>query len=312
MNFLQLVIIFYPMYFILGYFIWSSNKNKGKQVDDAWIIEQNRILREIEKKFEEYVSFKDLKPVEKNVDTAHTKIDTLDKKFDKEITEVKVDVQNTKLTLQERIEMEIEKSIRLRTYIAAEKRDKLDMKIMEDNLRKSIDMYGLDQKMIKIVNDELDVYFKNTYLARKEAYDISTGMFNMPTITEKTKSDDIQNIYNDIMDILDKRYLKAHFDYVYDLSKEETRVFLIEKYIIPPYADRLERMIDDWQNIQRAKEEESLMREQEYQAKKAKEAEEKERASSELGKFESKIDELYKNITKSEVIYSANKATEHR
>ena len=52
------------MYFILGYFIWSSNKNKGKQVDDAWIIEQNRILREIEKKFEEYVSFKDLKPVE--------------------------------------------------------------------------------------------------------------------------------------------------------------------------------------------------------------------------------------------------------
>ena len=47
-------------------------------------------------------------------------------------------------------------------------------------------------------------------------------------------------------------------------------------------------------------------------AKLAKEAEEKERASSELGKFESKIDELYKNITKTEVIYSANKATERR
>ena len=312
MTFWQLVIVFYPLYFILGYFIWSSNRKKSEEVDNAWIIEQNRILRELEKKFEEYVSFKDLKPVEKNVDTAHTKIDTLDKKLDKEIIEVKTDVQNTKLTLQERIEMEIEKSIRLRSYIAAEKRDKLDMKIMEDNLRKSIDLYGLDQKMIKIVNDELDIYFKNVYLGRKESYDISTGMFNMPTITEKTKSDDIQNIYNDILDIIDKRYLRSQFDYVYDLSKDETKVFLIEKYIIPPYAERLEKMIDDWQNIQRAKEEESRMREQEYQLKKAKEVEEKERASSELGKFESKIDELYKNITKTEVIYSANKATERR
>ena len=312
MTFLQLIIVFYPLYFIIGYFIWSNNKKGNTKDVDAWIIEQNKILRELEKKFNEYVSFKDLKPVEKNVDTAHTKIDTLDKKLDKEITEVKVDVQNTKLTLQERIEQEIEKSIRLRSYIAAEKRDKLDMKIMEDNLRKSIDMYGLDQKMIKIVNDELDIYFKNTYLARKESYDISTGMFNMPNITEKTKADDIQNIYNDIMEILDKRYLKANFDYVYDLSKDETKVFLIEKYIIPPYAERLEKMIEDWQNIQRAKEEEYRRREQEYQAKKAQEVEEKTRASSELGKFESKVNELYNSITKSEVIYSANKASEHR
>lgn len=312
MTFLQLVIVFYPLYFILGYFIWSSNKKNNKEANDAWIIEQNRILRELEKKFEEYVSFKDLKPVEQNVDTAHVKIDTLDKKLDKEITEVKTDVQNTKVTLQERIEMEIEKSIRLRSYIAAEKRDKLDMKIMEDNLRKSIDMHALDRKMQKIVSDELDIYFKNTYLARKESYDIATGMFNMPTITDKTKADDIQNIYNDILEIIDRKYLTSQFDYVYDLSKDETKVFLIEKYIIPPYAERLEKMIEDWQNIQRAKEEESRLREKEYQVKKAKEAEEKERASSELGKFESKIDELYKNITKTEVIYDANKASERR
>lgn len=292
-NLLQQMLIYYPLYGILIYFVWTLrvNSKKDPRIDD---IKQK--LEEIEKKFDNYVSKVEVKPIKKNVANAHIKIDKLDAKIDKEITEVKTDITQVKLSLQEKIENEIEKSIRLKTFLTQQERDKLDMKIMEDNLRRSIDFNRVDSQLHTIASDVMDIYFKDHYLGRKEAYDISTGLFNMPDITEKRKTDDIKNIYENIMDIVDKKYLTANLDFVYDLSRIETKAFLIEKYIVPAYTTRIESMIADWQNIQARLAEDSKEREKEQQLKLAEERQRKEKANSDLGKFEAQIGEIYRNL----------------
>lgn len=292
-NLLQQMLIYYPLYGILIYFVWTLrvNSKKDPRIDDI-----KEKLSEIEKKFDNYVSKVEVKPIKKNVANAHIKIDKLDAKIDKEITEVKTDITQVKLSLQEKIEHEIEKSIRLKTFLTQQERDKLDMKIMEDNLRRSVDFNRVDSQLHTIASDVMDIYFKDHYLGRKEAYDISTGLFNMPDITEKRKTDDIKNIYENIMDIVDKKYLTANLDFVYDLSRIETKAFLIEKYIVPAYTSRIETMIADWQDIQAALAEDSKEREKELQLKKAEENKRKEKANSELGKFESSINEIYRNM----------------
>lgn len=292
-NLLQQMLIYYPLYGILIYFVWTLrvNSKKDPRIDDI-----KEKLSEIEKKFDNYVSKVEVKPIKKNVAHAHIKIDKLDAKLDKEITEVKTDITQVKVSLSEKIEMEIEKSIRLKTFLTQQERDKLDMKIMEDNLRRSVDFNRVDSQLHTIASDVMDIYFKDHYLGRKEAYDISTGLFNMPDITEKRKTDDIKNIYENIMDIVDKKYLTANLDFVYDLSRIETKAFLIEKYIVPAYTSRIETMIADWQDIQAALAEDSKEREKELQLKKAEENKRKEKANSELGKFESSINEIYRNM----------------
>lgn len=292
-NLLQQMLIYYPLYGILIYFVWTirANSKKDPRIDD---IKQK--LEEIEKKFDNYVSKVEVKPIKKNVANAHIKIDKLDAKIDKEITEVKTDITQVKMTLQEKIENEIEKSIRLKTFLTQQERDKLDMKIMEDNLRRSVDFNRVDSQLHTIASDVMDIYFKDHYLGRKEAYDISTGLFNMPDITEKRKTDDIKNIYENIMDIVDKKYLTANLDFVYDLSRIETKAFLIEKYIVPAYTTRIESMIADWQNIQARLAEDSKEREKEQQLKQAEERQRKEKANSDLGKFEAQIGEIYRNL----------------
>ena len=292
-NLLQQILIYYPLYGILIYFVWTLrvNSKKDPRIDDI-----KDKLSEIEKKFDNYVSKIEVKPIKKNVANAHIKIDKLDAKLDKEITEVKTDITQVKVSLSEKIEMEIEKSIRLKTFLTQQERDKLDMKIMEDNLRRSVDFNRVDSQLHTIASDVMDIYFKDHYLGRKEAYDISTGLFNMPDITEKRKTDDIKNIYENIMDIVDKKYLTANLDFVYDLSRIETKAFLIEKYIVPAYTSRIETMIADWQDIQAALAEDSKEREKELQLKKAEENKRKEKANSELGKFESSINEIYRNM----------------
>ena len=292
-SLLQQMLIYYPLYGILIYFVWTlrTNSKSDPRIDDI-----KKQLEDIEKKFDKYVSKVEVRPIKKNVEHAHVKIEKLDAKIDKEITEVKTDITQVKMTLDEKIEFEIEKSIRLKTFLTQQERDKLDMKIMEDNLRRSVDFNRVDSQMRTIANDVMDIYFKDHYLGRKEAYDISTGLFNMPDITDKRKTDDIKNIYENIMDIVDKKYLTANLDFVYNLSRVETKAFLIEKYIVPEYTARIEGMISDWQNIQARLAEDSKEREKEQQLKQAEERKRKEQANSELGKFESSINEIYRNM----------------
>lgn len=290
---LQQMLIYYPLYGILIYFIITLRQNgrKDPRIDDI-----KEKLSEIEKKFDMYVSKVEIKPVKKNVENAHVKIDKLDAKLDKEITEVKTDITQVKLSLSEKIELEIEKSIRLKAFLTQQERDKLDMKIMEDNVRRSIDFNRVDSQMRSIANDVMDIYFKDHYLGRKEAYDMSTGLFNMPEITDKTKTDDIKNIYENMMSIVDQKYLRSNLDFVYNLDRIETKAFLIEKYIVPEYTTRLESMIADWQNIQTVLAENSKEREKELQMKKAEEKKRIEQANSDLGKFQSSIEDIYRKM----------------
>lgn len=290
---LQQMLIYYPLYGILIYFIITLRQNgrKDPRIDDI-----KEKLSEIEKKFDMYVSKVEIKPVKKNVENAHVKIDKLDAKLDKEITEVKTDITQVKLSLSEKIELEIEKSIRIKAFLTQQERDKLDMKIMEDNVRRSIDFNRVDSQMKSIANDVMDIYFKDHYLGRKEAYDMSTGLFNMPEITDKTKTDDIKNIYENIMSIVDQKYLRSNLDFVYNLDRVETKAFLIEKYIVPEYTTRLESMIADWQNIQTILAENSKEIEKELQLKKAEEKKRIEQANSDLGKFQSSIEDIYRKM----------------
>lgn len=290
---LQQMLIYYPLYGILIYFIITLRQNgrKDPRIDDI-----KEKLSEIEKKFDMYVSKVEIKPVKKNVENAHVKIDELDAKLDKEITEVKTDITQVKLSLSEKIELEIEKSIRIKAFLTQQERDKLDMKIMEDNVRRSIDFNRVESQMNSIANDVMDIYFKDHYLGRKEAYDMSTGLFNMPEITDKTKTDDIKNIYENIMSIVDQKYLRSNLDFVYNLDRVETKAFLIEKYIVPEYTTRLESMIADWQNIQTILAENSKEREKELQMKKAEEKKRIEQANSDLGKFQSSIEDIYRKM----------------
>lgn len=290
---LQQMLIYYPLYGILIYFIITLRQNgkKDPRIDDI-----KEKLSKIEKKFDMYVSKVEIKPVKKNVENAHVKIDKLDAKLDKEITEVKTDITQVKLSLSEKIELEIEKSIRIKAFLTQQERDKLDMKIMEDNVRRSIDFNRVDSQMKSIANDVMDIYFKDHYLGRKEAYDMSTGLFNMPEITDKTKTDDIKNIYENIISIVDQKYLRSNLDFVYNLDRVETKAFLIEKYIVPEYTTRLESMIADWQNIQTILAENSKEREKELQMKKAEEKKRIEQANSDLGKFQSSIEDIYRKM----------------
>lgn len=298
-QFIEKALLLYPLYMVVIYFIWTFRnfkmENKDSRVDVILNNEEkyDERIKDLEKKIEQKLATKDVRPIAKSVKNAHNKIEVLDKKVDDNKIEAKQDVTKLEMTLPERIKYEIEQSIQLRSYLTQEEKAHLDMKILEENRRINIDNGHIDLQMKRIVNDVIDIYFKNNYLARREAYDISTGMFNLPMITDQTKADDIKEIYEQVMILLDAEYVKANFDAVYDLSRPETKLFLIEKYIVPPYADKLEQMITDWQSIQRAMEEDGMEKEKELQIKKAQELKEKERAESNLGQFESSVNSIY-------------------
>ena len=255
MNFhidLNVIILILPVYIYL--FISLTKKEK-----------KNELTEELVKLLIEKHTTEAQKPIEKNVKEVEENVKVLDKKIDTVESNLKIDISKLDLTIGAKIEQSIAESIQLRSYLTQEEKAHLDMKLLEENRRINIDNGHIDLQMKRIVNDVIDIYFKNNYLARREAYDISTGMFNLPMITDQTKADDIKEIYEQVMILLDAEYVKANFDAVYDLSRPETKLFLIEKYIVPPYADKLEQMISDWQSIQRAMEEDGMEKEKELQ-----------------------------------------------
>ena len=120
------------------------------------------------------------------------------------------------------------------------------------------------------------------------------GSRTLPPITEETKTNDLKNIHQEFLKIINKKLIYRDLGLIYDMTQDETEMFLVEKYIIPAYAEKLYDLVENWQ----AHQERSQLDRADELNKKRKRAEENAAREaykkSEVGMLESAIDELIK------------------
>ena len=291
-SLIEKVILLYPLYAIAGYLVWtiSQNNKKIKSLEEKI----NKRFERTEKQFDDYVHNIELKPVEFRLNNVEDDV----KKVDKKITSLESNVMTLNGTIEERIKSTIENSLQLRSYMTTIEKNNLDMELLRSNMLKSIDLDVVDKKIGKIADDVTELFFRERYFGHSYAYDLNTGLFNMPNITEESKTKDIKDLYDKFIISVDSKYLYNELDSIYNMDKLESKVFLIEKYLIPRYSDKLERMIDDWQNIQKKLSEEANQRALEERRERDLLRAEKERQESEFGKLENAINKVYAEMRK--------------
>lgn len=281
MNFhidLNVIILILPVYIYL--FISLTKKEK-----------KNELTEELVKLLIEKHTTEAQKPIEKNVEEVKENVKVLDKKIDTVENNLKVDISNLDLTISSRIERSIAESIQLRSYLTSTEKAEMDRQLIEDNARRLLDFPTLENRIKDVINSILTRYFDTNYIFN-DKYVKMDGSRTLPPITEETKTNDLKNIHQEFLKIINKKLIYRDLGMIYDMTQSETEMFLVEKYIIPAYAERLYDLVENWQ----AHQERSQMDRAEELEKKRKKAEENSaRAAyekSEVGILESAIDEL--------------------
>lgn len=296
---LEKILIYYPFYGVVIYLIFTlRNISKNKPSVDQYL-DLKKSIEKLEEKFKEYADKKEVKYIEKNVDKAHVKIEELDKKVDKEIAVVKTDISRVNISIEDRIKSEIEKSIQLKMYMTNEEKMRLDMKLLEDQARRTADLDVFDKKLQRISHNVIDMYFNDNYLNNK-SFDINTGKYKMPIITEETKKNDIIQIYENFMMMINKKFLIYDLSLLFEVNTLEFRTYIIEHYLIPYYTERLEKIKMEYSEEQLALEAEHQKTMEREKAKRIRESEEKSRRESEIGQLEDKINTIFNEMSTTE------------
>ena len=281
MNFhidLNVIILILPVYIYL--FISLTKKEK-----------KNELTEELVKLLIEKHTTEAQKPIEKNVKEVEENVKVLDKKIDTVESNLKIDISKLDLTIGAKIEQSIAESIQLRSYLNTVEKAEMDRQLIEDNARRMLDFPALEARIKDVVNSILVRYFDTNYIFN-DAYVKMDGTRTLPPITEETKTNDLKNIHQEFLKVINKKLIYRDLGLIYDMTQDETEMFLVEKYIIPAYADKLYDLVENWQahqersHLDRAEELEKKRRRSEENA--AREAYKK----SEVGILESAIDEL--------------------
>lgn len=281
MNFnidLNVIILILPVYIYL--FISLTKKEK-----------KNELTEELVKLLIEKHTTEAQKPIEKNVEKVKEDVKVLDKKIDTVESNLKVDISKLDLTIGAKIEQSIAESIQLRSYLNTVEKAEMDRQLIEDNARRMLDFPALEARIKDVVNSILVRYFDTNYIFN-DAYVKMDGTRTLPPITEETKTNDLKNIHQEFLKIINKKLIYRDLGLIYDMTQDETEMFLVEKYIIPAYADKLYDLVENWQ----AHQERSQLDRADELNKKRKRAEENAAREaykkSEVGILESAIDEL--------------------
>ena len=281
MNFhidLNVIILILPVYIYL--FISLAKKEK-----------KNELTEELVKLLIEKHTTEAQKPIEKNVKEVEENVKVLDKKIDTVESNLKVDISKLDLTVGAKIEQSIAESIQLRSYLNTMEKAEMDRQLIEDNARRMLDFPALEARIKDVVNSILVRYFDTNYIFN-DAYVKMDGTRTLPPITEETKTNDLKNIHQEFLKIINKKLIYRDLGLIYDMTQDETEMFLVEKYIIPAYADKLYDLVENWQ----AHQERSQLDRADELNKKRKSAEENAAREaykkSEVGILESAIDEL--------------------
>ena len=213
------------------------------------------------------------------------------KKIDPVESNLKIDISKLDLTIGAKIEQSIAESIQLRSYLNTVEKAEMDRQLIEDNARRMLDFPALEARIKDVVNSILVRYFDTNYIFN-DAYVKMDGTRTLPPITEETKTNDLKNIHQEFLKIINKKLIYRDLGLIYDMTQDETEMFLVEKYIIPAYADKLYDLVENWQ----AHQERSQLDRADELNKKRKRAEENAAREaykkSEVGILESAIDEL--------------------
>lgn len=281
MNFhidLNVIILILPVYIYL--FISLTKKEK-----------KNELTEELVKLLVEKHTTEAQKPIEKNVKEVEENVKVLDKKIDTVESNLKIDISKLDLTIGAKIEQSIAESIQLRSYLNTVEKAEMDRQLIEDNARRMLDFPALEVRIKDVVNSILVRYFDTNYIFN-DAYVKMDGTRTLPPITEETKTNDLKNIHQEFLKIINKKLIYRDLGLIYDMTQDETEMFLVEKYIIPAYADKLYDLVENWQ----AHQERSQLDRADELNKKRKRAEENAAREaykkSEVGILESAIDEL--------------------
>lgn len=281
MNFhidLNVIILILPVYIYL--FISLTKKEK-----------KNELTEELVKLLVEKHTTEAQKPIEKNVKEVEENVKVLDKKIDTVESNLKIDISKLDLTIGAKIEQSIAESIQLRSYLNTVEKAEMDRQLIEDNARRMLDFPALEARIKDVVNSILVRYFDTNYIFN-DAYVKMDGTRTLPPITEETKTNDLKNIHQEFLKIINKKLIYRDLGLIYDMTQDETEMFLVEKYIIPAYADKLYDLVENWQ----AHQERSQLDRADELNKKRKRAEENAAREaykkSEVGILESAIDEL--------------------
>lgn len=281
MNFhidLNVIILILPVYIYL--FISLTKKEK-----------KNELTEELVKLLVEKHTTEAQKPIEKNVKEVEENVKVLDKKIDTVESNLKIDISKLDLTIGAKIEQSIAESIQLRSYLNTVEKAEMDRQLIEDNARRMLDFPALEARIKDVVNSILVRYFDTNYIFN-DAYVKMDGTRTLPPITEETKTNDLKNIHQEFLKIINKKLIYRDLGLIYDMTQDETEMFLVEKYIIPAYADKLYDLVENWQ----AHQERSQLDRADELNKKRKRAEENAAREaykkSEVGMLESAIDEL--------------------
>ena len=301
MTLIEQVILLYPIYIIIIYYIIS--KEVTKRNEKKW--DNNSKLDELEKTVDRLLE--KLKAVEEDlgeeievreetVVQTDEKIEVLDKKIDREISGLKLEIKKVDESLEVRIDRKVKELIQEKTYLSSLEKELLNIQLIKDNERRMFDLDIFDKKISRIMNDVIGLYFKNAYFGNPSSYDLNTGIYRLPDITQATKKKDIEEIYARFMNVVNKNFLINDLSLIYDMEQVETKVFLIERYVINEYTARIEKMIEEWQDKQKEMADEMTSKRLDDERRKAIRKAEEERKNSEIGKLESMIDEVYNNI----------------
>lgn len=281
MNFnidLNVIILILPVYIYL--FISLTKKEK-----------KNELTEELVKLLIEKHTTEAQKPIEKNVEKVKEDVKVLDKKIDTVESNLKVDISKLDLTIGAKIEQSIAESIQLRSYLNTVEKAEMDRQLIEDNARRLLDFPALETRIKDVIDSILKVYFDTNYIFN-DKYVKMDGTRTLPPITEETKTNDLKNIHQEFLKIINKKLIYRDLGMIYDMTQDETEMFLVEKYIIPAYADKLYDLVENWQ----AHQERSQLDRADELEKKRKRAEENAAREaykkSEVGILESAIDEL--------------------
>lgn len=281
MNFhidLNVIILILPVYIYL--FISLTKKEK-----------KNELTEELVKLLIEKHTTEAQKPIEKNVKEVEENVKVLDKKIDTVESNLKIDISKLDLTIGAKIEQSIAESIQLRSYLNTVEKAEMDRQLIEDNARRMLDFPALEARIKDVVNSILVRYFDTNYIFN-DSYVKMDGTRTLPPITEETKTNDLKNIHQEFLKIINKKLIYRDLGLIYDMTQDETEMFLVEKYIIPAYADKLYDLVENWQ----AHQERSQLDRADELNKKRKRAEENAAREaykkSEVGILESAIDEL--------------------
>lgn len=258
----QIILLIWPVYFILGYFVFLyRNRHKGDLLMQselesltnkiASLVDQLAEVQSKMDKMERYIPEHKVNHIEENIKTHNQEIKEVKEEVNKTEEKTMMSLTEFAQKLKEENDAKIRKEFEALMVEQQVEKHNLEMEILEENRYRNVDAKQVDEDLSRIGEQLVDTYFKNNYLGRKDAYDISTGIFKMPEISDRTKNLDLAEIFETFLKVINKNMLAAKAAYIYDMEEPETKALLLEKYIVPFYSERMQKMLDEWDTLQR-------------------------------------------------------------